>query len=124
MSNRTEQAKKIYRGFEEGSDKIEINTDTRSNKIEEIKHFSFSEGTDGGISSSKYCYISGFDATRYISLYKCTIVFAEKICSEAVTSSGHVAQFENQGTIQIKVQLSISCPKQGPVGCPQFSPVG
>ncbi|KAF3340265.1 Pyridoxine/pyridoxamine [Carex littledalei] len=54
----------FYRGFEEGSDKIEINTDTRSNKIEEIKHFSFSEGTDGGISSSKYCYISGFDATR------------------------------------------------------------
>ncbi|KAF3321352.1 pyridoxine/pyridoxamine 5'-phosphate oxidase 2 isoform X1 [Carex littledalei] len=33
----------FYRGFEEGSDKIQINTDTRSNKIEEIKHFPFSE---------------------------------------------------------------------------------
>ncbi|KAF3333695.1 auxin response factor 18-like protein [Carex littledalei] len=63
LSGRLANKKKIYRGFEEGSDKIEINTDTRSNKIEEIKHFSFSEGTDGGISYSKYCYISGFDAT-------------------------------------------------------------
>ncbi|XP_078154377.1 pyridoxamine 5'-phosphate oxidase family protein [Carex rostrata] len=38
-SNRTV----VFRGFEEGSDKIQINTDTRSNKIEELKHFPFSE---------------------------------------------------------------------------------
>ncbi|KAJ4777348.1 Pyridoxine/pyridoxamine 5'-phosphate oxidase [Rhynchospora pubera] len=38
-SNRTV----VFRGFEEGSDKIQINTDTRSNKVEEIKHVPFAE---------------------------------------------------------------------------------
>ncbi|KAJ3682125.1 hypothetical protein LUZ60_014698 [Juncus effusus] len=38
-SNRTV----VFRGFLEGSDKIQINTDTRSSKIEEIKHCPFAQ---------------------------------------------------------------------------------
>ncbi|ONK56493.1 uncharacterized protein A4U43_C10F9320 [Asparagus officinalis] len=38
-SNRTV----VFRGFQEGTDKIQINTDTRTNKIEEIRHCPFGE---------------------------------------------------------------------------------
>ncbi|KAG7575149.1 Pyridoxamine 5'-phosphate oxidase probable FMN-dependent Alr4036 family [Arabidopsis suecica] len=38
-SNRTV----VFRGFEENSDRIQINTDLRSRKIEELKHCPFSE---------------------------------------------------------------------------------
>ncbi|OAY70333.1 Pyridoxine/pyridoxamine 5'-phosphate oxidase 2 [Ananas comosus] len=38
-SNRTV----VFRGFQENGDKIQINTDVRSNKIEEIKHCPFGE---------------------------------------------------------------------------------
>ncbi|XP_058085670.1 pyridoxine/pyridoxamine 5'-phosphate oxidase 2 [Magnolia sinica] len=38
-SNRTV----VFRGFQEGSDKIQINTDYRSRKIEDIKHCPFGE---------------------------------------------------------------------------------
>ncbi|XP_020531493.1 pyridoxine/pyridoxamine 5'-phosphate oxidase 2 isoform X2 [Amborella trichopoda] len=33
----------VFRGFQEGSDKIQINTDSRSHKIEDIKHCPFGE---------------------------------------------------------------------------------
>ncbi|KAL8159989.1 hypothetical protein V2J09_001526 [Rumex salicifolius] len=33
----------VFRGFEEGTDKIQINTDRRSHKIEELKHCPFAE---------------------------------------------------------------------------------
>jgi hypothetical protein len=32
-----------YRGFQENSDKIQINTDYRSHKVEDLKHCSFAE---------------------------------------------------------------------------------
>ncbi|RWR87627.1 Pyridoxamine 5'-phosphate oxidase [Cinnamomum micranthum f. kanehirae] len=38
-SNRTV----VFRGFQEGSNKIQINTDCRTRKIEEIKHYPFGE---------------------------------------------------------------------------------
>ncbi|KAL7125672.1 hypothetical protein ABFS83_14G132300 [Erythranthe nasuta] len=38
-SNRTV----VFRGFQDGSDKIIINTDTRSRKIDDLKHSSFAE---------------------------------------------------------------------------------